>query len=30
MDYKFILQFCISVIMVLLLAWLVWQRPEAR
>ncbi len=30
MDYKFILRFCISIIMVLLLAWLVWHRPEAN
>lgn len=29
MDYEFILQFCISIIMVVLLAWLVWHRPEA-
>lgn len=29
MDYEFILQFCVSIIMVLLLAWLVWHRPEA-
>jgi hypothetical protein len=29
MDYEFILQFCISIVMVLLLAWLVWHRPEA-
>jgi hypothetical protein len=29
MDYEFILQLCISIIMVLLLAWLLWHRPEA-
>jgi len=29
MDYEFILQLCISIIMVLILAWLVWHRPEA-
>jgi hypothetical protein len=30
MDYKFLLQFCVSILMVLLLAWLVWHRPEAN
>lgn len=29
MDYEFIVQFGVSVLMVLLLAWLVWHRPEA-
>jgi hypothetical protein len=29
MDYEFILQLSISIIMVLLLAWLLWHRSEA-
>ena len=29
MDYEFMLQFGVSILMVLLLAWLVWHRPEA-
>jgi hypothetical protein len=29
MDYEFVLQLCISIVMVLLLAWLVWHRSEA-
>jgi hypothetical protein len=30
MDYDFILQLCIGILMVVLLAWLVWHRPEAE